>query len=52
VKQGSISLLQPSPKLELGARNQEERVRRKKEEEKTQKKCFYKYEMLPETVLV
>ena len=33
--------------MELGARSQEERVRRKKEEGKTQKKCFYKYEMLP-----
>jgi hypothetical protein len=50
---GSISLLHAA-KLEIGvrsqepgARSQEERVRRKEEEGRSQKKCFYKYEMLP-----
>jgi hypothetical protein len=32
---------------EPGARSQEERVRRKESEGRSQKKCFYKYEMLP-----
>ncbi|MEG4894048.1 hypothetical protein QUA89_10320 [Microcoleus sp. F10-B4] len=39
-------------KLEIGvlrpeAAGQEERGRRKEEEGRSQKKCFYKYEMLP-----
>jgi len=33
--------------LELGARSQEPGEKRKKEEGRSQKKCFYKYEMLP-----
>jgi len=34
-------------KLEIGARSQELEARRKEEERRRQKKCFYKYEMLP-----
>ena len=34
-------------KLEIGVRSQEERGGRKEEEGRSQKKCFYKYEMLP-----
>jgi hypothetical protein len=33
--------------LELGVRSQEPGEKRKKEEGRSQKKCFYKYEMLP-----
>jgi hypothetical protein len=33
--------------LELGVRSQESGGKRKKEEIRSQKKCFYKYEMLP-----
>jgi len=33
--------------LELGIRSQEPGEKRKKEEGRSQKKCFYKYEMLP-----
>ncbi|MEG4807157.1 metal ABC transporter permease [Microcoleus sp. F8-D3] len=47
-------LNESSPPLEIGARSQEERVRRKesegrrkKSEGRSQNKCFYKYEMLP-----
>jgi hypothetical protein len=35
-------------KLEIGVRSQEPGARRKEEEGRSQKKCFYKYEMLPE----
>jgi hypothetical protein len=42
---GSISM--KAAKLEIGVRSQEERGRRKEEEGRSQKKCFYKYEMLP-----
>jgi hypothetical protein len=34
-------------KLEIGVRSQEPGEKRKKEEGRSQKKCFYKYEMLP-----
>jgi len=34
-------------KLEIGVRSQESGEKRKKEEGRSQKKCFYKYEMLP-----
>jgi len=34
-------------KLEIGVRSQEPGARRKEEEARSQKKCFYKYEMLP-----
>jgi hypothetical protein len=34
-------------KLEIGVRSQEPGARRKEEEGRSQKKCFYKYEMLP-----
>lgn len=34
-------------KLEIGVGSQEKRGRRKEEEGRSQKKCFYKYEMLP-----
>ena len=33
--------------MELGVRSQEPGEKRKKEEGRSQKKCFYKYEMLP-----
>jgi hypothetical protein len=36
--------------LELGVRSQEPGEKRKKEEVRSQKKCFYKYEMLPNPV--
>jgi hypothetical protein len=36
--------------LELGARSQEPGEKRKKEEGRSQKKCFYKYEMLPSKI--
>jgi hypothetical protein len=38
-----------SPPLEIGVRSQESGEKRKKEEGRSQKKCFYKYEMLPIT---
>ncbi|MBD1883951.1 hypothetical protein H6F84_08405 [Microcoleus sp. FACHB-84] len=34
-------------KLEIGVLSQETGGRRKEEEGRSQKKCFYKYEMLP-----
>ncbi|MEG4811245.1 hypothetical protein QUA82_26610 [Microcoleus sp. F8-D3] len=34
-------------KLELGVRSQESGEKSQKEEVRSQKKCFYKYEMLP-----
>jgi hypothetical protein len=34
-------------KLKIGVRSQESGARRKEEEGRSQKKCFYKYEMLP-----
>jgi hypothetical protein len=34
-------------KLEIGVRSQEPGARRKEEEGMRKKKCFYKYEMLP-----
>ncbi|MEG4806819.1 hypothetical protein QUA82_05455 [Microcoleus sp. F8-D3] len=34
-------------KLELGVRSQEQGEKSQKEEVRSQKKCFYKYEMLP-----
>jgi len=34
--------------LELGVRSHEPGEKRKKEEGRSQKKCFYKYEMLPD----
>ncbi|MEG4808547.1 hypothetical protein QUA82_12125 [Microcoleus sp. F8-D3] len=34
-------------KLELGVRSQESGEKSQKEEVRRQKKCFYKYEMLP-----
>jgi hypothetical protein len=37
--------------LELGVRSQEPGEKRKKEEGRSQKKCFYKYEMLPDREL-
>ncbi len=37
--------------LEPGGRSQEERGRRKEEEGRSQKKCFYKDEMLPNSCL-
>jgi hypothetical protein len=37
--------------LELGVRSQEPGEKRKKEEGRSQKKCFYKYEMLPHQVV-
>jgi len=36
--------------LELGVRSQEPGEKRKKEEGRSQKKCFYKYEMLPNCI--
>jgi hypothetical protein len=36
--------------LELGVRSQEPGEKRKKEEGRSQKKCFYKYEMLEITI--
>ncbi len=36
-----------SPPLEIGVRSQEPGARRKEEEGRRKKKCFYKYEMLP-----
>ena len=47
---GASQWKQPSYKLELRARSQEERGRRKKEG-RNQKKCFYKYEMIPTSPL-
>jgi hypothetical protein len=38
-------------KLEIGVRSQESGGKRKKEEGRSQKKCFYKYEMLPAPLL-
>jgi hypothetical protein len=38
--------------LELGARSQEPGEKRKKQEGRSQKKCFYKYEMLPHRLLI
>jgi mannitol 2-dehydrogenase len=38
-----------SPPLKIGVRSQESGARRKEEEGRSQKKCFYKYEMLPVT---
>jgi len=35
-------------KLEIGVLRQEAGGRRKEEEGRSQKKCFYKYEMLPD----
>jgi|GEM_PF-2782168 hypothetical protein len=34
-------------KLEIGVRSQEPGAKRKESEGRSQKKCFYKYEMLP-----
>jgi hypothetical protein len=34
-------------KLEIGVRSQEPGGKRKEEEGRSQKKCFYKYEVLP-----
>src|SRR4028119_526969 len=42
---GSISM--KAAKLEIGARSQEPGGKRKEEEGRNQKKCFYKYEVLP-----
>ena len=39
-------------KLEIGVLRQEAGGRRKEEEGRSQKKCFYKYEMLPEEQIV
>ncbi|MEG4517527.1 hypothetical protein [Microcoleus sp. AT9b-C5] len=36
-------------KPKIGVRSQESGARRKEEEGRSQKKCFYKYEMLPYT---
>ena len=37
-------------KLEIGGRRQETGDRRKEEERRSQKKSFYKYEMLPQEI--
>jgi|GEM_PF-6513243 len=41
-------LNESSPPLEIGVRSQEPGARRKEEEGRSQNKCFYKDEMLPE----
>ncbi|MEG4169051.1 MULTISPECIES: hypothetical protein [unclassified Microcoleus] len=40
-------LNESSPPLEIGVRSQESGEKSQKEEGRSQKKCFYKYEMLP-----
>jgi len=51
-QKNSLEHLTFAAKLEIGARSQEERVRRKEEEGRSQNKCFYKYEMLPNSLFV